>query len=170
MIFLVPSPAETRFEFRVPIQDRLLDSLRRCCGPCPTGGGFGMRKIPGDSQIRAKLDTIEPALFHPMSATESYLQKVPPYPEPEDAQLRAELTAQGIPLFGVDIPRLKAFEKASATGVAVNHVDDPRTGKEISGHGRAEQVRRCLCASQTPDAPTVVRWTCNPEAAGAVAD
>ncbi len=27
-----------------------------------------MRKIPGDSQIRAKLDTIEPALFHPMFA------------------------------------------------------------------------------------------------------
>jgi hypothetical protein len=27
-----------------------------------------MRKIPGDSQIRAKLDAIEPALFHPMFA------------------------------------------------------------------------------------------------------
>ena len=77
------------------------------------------------------------------------LTKVPPYPEPEGPQLRAELTAQGIPLFAVDIPRLKAFEKASATGVAVNDVDDPRakraweayaaTGKEmISGHGRAE--------------------------------
>ena len=29
---------------------------------------FGMRKIPGDSQIRAKLDAIEPAMFHPMFA------------------------------------------------------------------------------------------------------
>jgi hypothetical protein len=29
---------------------------------------FGIRKIPGDSQIRAKLDAIEPALFHPMFA------------------------------------------------------------------------------------------------------
>jgi hypothetical protein len=27
---------------------------------------FGMRKIPGDSQIRAQLDAIEPAQFHPM--------------------------------------------------------------------------------------------------------
>jgi hypothetical protein len=27
---------------------------------------FGMRKIPGDSQIRAKLDAVKPALFHPM--------------------------------------------------------------------------------------------------------
>jgi hypothetical protein len=29
---------------------------------------FSMGKIPGDSQIRAKLDAIEPALFHPMFA------------------------------------------------------------------------------------------------------
>jgi hypothetical protein len=29
---------------------------------------FGLRKIPGDSQIRAKLDAIDPALFHPMFA------------------------------------------------------------------------------------------------------
>jgi hypothetical protein len=27
-----------------------------------------MREIPGDSQIRAKLDTVEPAMFHPMFA------------------------------------------------------------------------------------------------------
>ena len=95
------------------IQDRLLDSLRRCCQVLPdrregrnttyamadfalgafapffmqsasflahqrhleTGQGrsncktlFGMRKIPGDSQIRAKLDAVEPAMFHPMFA------------------------------------------------------------------------------------------------------
>ena len=29
---------------------------------------FGMRKLPGDSQIRAKLDAVEPAMFHPMFA------------------------------------------------------------------------------------------------------
>jgi hypothetical protein len=29
---------------------------------------FGMRKIPGDSLIRAKLDAIEPAIFYPMFA------------------------------------------------------------------------------------------------------
>jgi hypothetical protein len=97
----------------VPILDRLLDSLRRCCRSLPdqrrgqnttyhmadfalaafapffmqcpsflahqrhleTGQGrsncqtlFGIRKIPGDSQIRAKLDAIEPAMFHPMFA------------------------------------------------------------------------------------------------------
>lgn len=27
---------------------------------------FGIRKIPGDGQIRAKLDPVEPAVFHPM--------------------------------------------------------------------------------------------------------
>jgi hypothetical protein len=29
---------------------------------------FGIGKIPGDSQIRAKLEAIEPAMFHPMFA------------------------------------------------------------------------------------------------------
>ena len=102
-----------RFDAPVSIQDRLLDSLRRCCKALPdqrqgrnttytmadfalgafasffmqspsflahqrhleTGQGrsncqtlFGMHKIPGDSQIRAKLDAVEPASFHPMFA------------------------------------------------------------------------------------------------------
>ena len=93
------------------MQDRLLDSLRRCCHGASdqrrgqnttyamadfalaafapffmqspsflahqrhleTGQGrsncetlFGIRKIPGDSQIRAKLDPVDPAVFHPM--------------------------------------------------------------------------------------------------------
>ena len=93
------------------MQDRLLDSLRRCCQAVPdqrrgqnatyamadfalaafapffmqspsflahqrhleTGQGrsncetlFGLRKIPGDSQVRAKLDPVDPAVFHPM--------------------------------------------------------------------------------------------------------
>jgi len=54
------------------------------------------------------------------------LTKVPPAPEPEGPELRAELEAQKLPLFAADIPRLKAFEKAAATGVTVNHVADPR--------------------------------------------
>jgi chromosome partitioning protein len=53
------------------------------------------------------------------------LVKVPPPPEPEGPQLRADLTAQDIPLFGDDIPRLKAFEKAAAAGVPVYDVKDP---------------------------------------------
>jgi chromosome partitioning protein len=53
------------------------------------------------------------------------LVKVPPPPEPEGPQLRSDLTAQDIPLFGADIPRLKAFEKAAAAGVPVYDVKDP---------------------------------------------
>lgn len=92
----------------MPLQDRPLDSLRRCCRSLPdqrrglnatydmadfapffmlspsflahqrhleTGQGrsncqtlFGMRKIPGDSEIRARLDAVEPAMFHPIFA------------------------------------------------------------------------------------------------------
>ena len=76
------------------------------------------------------------------------LTKVPPPPEQEGAQLRAELTIQKIPLFHVDIPRLKAFEKAAAAGMTVDQVDDPRArrawaayataGKELFKHGRAK--------------------------------
>jgi chromosome partitioning protein len=54
------------------------------------------------------------------------LCKVPPTFEPEGRELRAELTSQGIPLFSVDIPRLKAFEKAAASGVPVYDVKDSR--------------------------------------------
>jgi chromosome partitioning protein len=72
------------------------------------------------------------------------LTKVPPPPEPDGPQLRSALTAQGVPLFAVDIPRLKAFEKAAAAGVAVSDVDNPRAkraweaykaaGKELFTH------------------------------------
>lgn len=73
------------------------------------------------------------------------LTKVPPPPEPEGRELRRALTTQGVPLFAVDIPRLKAFEKAAAQGVTVSDVDDPRAkraweayqaaGKELVTHG-----------------------------------
>lgn len=74
------------------------------------------------------------------------LTKVPPPPEQEGIQLRRELTAQGIPLFETDIPRLKAFEKAAAAGVTVFDVEDPRAkrawqayeaaGKEMMIYGK----------------------------------
>ncbi|MGH9664698.1 MAG: hypothetical protein ACRD9L_09770 [Bryobacteraceae bacterium] len=76
------------------------------------------------------------------------LTKLPPAPEPEGPQLRKELAAQKIPLFAVDIPRLKAFEKAAAAGQTVNEVEDPRAsrawdayaavGKELLKNGRAK--------------------------------
>jgi chromosome partitioning protein len=72
------------------------------------------------------------------------LTKVPPPPEPEGLQLRLALTEQKVPLFTVDIPRLKAFEKAAAAGVPVYGVKDIRAqraweayvaaGKELN-HG-----------------------------------
>jgi chromosome partitioning protein len=61
--------------------------------------------------------------------TENYrvlLTKVPPAPESEGGALRRALIEQNIPLFTVDIPRLKAFEKAAATGVPVYGVNDVR--------------------------------------------
>jgi chromosome partitioning protein len=54
------------------------------------------------------------------------LTKVPPPPEQEGLQLRMALTEQGVALFTVDIPRLKVFEKAAASGVPVYEVKDIR--------------------------------------------
>ena len=76
------------------------------------------------------------------------LTKVPPPPEPEGPLLRADLIEQRIPIFGTDIPRLKAFEKAAAAGVTVDQVSGASArraweayviaGKELFKHGRAK--------------------------------
>ena len=65
------------------------------------------------------------------------LCKAPPPPETEATQLRAELAREKIPLFAVDIPRLKAFEKAAAAGVTVNEVDDPRAKRAWDAYAAA---------------------------------
>jgi chromosome partitioning protein len=57
------------------------------------------------------------------------LTKIPPPPETEGAQLRAELEKEGIPLFVAEIPRLKSFEKAAADGVPVYDVQDQRAAR-----------------------------------------
>jgi chromosome partitioning protein len=65
------------------------------------------------------------------------LTKVPPPPEPEGPQLRAEMISQGLPVFAVDIPRLKAFEKAAAAGLIVSQVDDPRARRAWDAYAAA---------------------------------
>ena len=54
------------------------------------------------------------------------LTKVPPAPEPEGKELRAELTSQNIPIFSVDIPRLKVFDKAFYAGLTVGQMKTDR--------------------------------------------
>jgi chromosome partitioning protein len=55
------------------------------------------------------------------------LTKVPPPPEQDGPQLRAVLRQQGIPIFEAEIPRLKSFERAAASGVPVYGVkNDPQ--------------------------------------------
>jgi chromosome partitioning protein len=54
------------------------------------------------------------------------LAKVPPAPETDGVQLRADLTQNRIPLFTAEIPRLKVFEKAAAEGVPVYQVKGDR--------------------------------------------
>jgi chromosome partitioning protein len=75
------------------------------------------------------------------------ITKAPPPPQAEAANLRIALKRAGIPAFSVNIPLLKAFEKAAAAGVIVSEVDDPRasrawdayvsTGKEVIKYGNS---------------------------------
>ncbi|WP_263385876.1 ParA family protein [Granulicella arctica] len=69
------------------------------------------------------------------------LTKVPPPPEPEGPALRAALEARSIPLFSVDIPRLKVFDKAVENGTTVNDLVLP--SKE------APRAQRAWAAYQT---------------------
>lgn len=55
--------------------------------------------------------------------------KAPPAPENDAAQLRKALEEAGVPLFSVDIPRLKVFEKASAKGLLVNQAKDENAAR-----------------------------------------
>jgi chromosome partitioning protein len=62
------------------------------------------------------------------------LTKVPPPPEPEGPALRAALARNDVPMFSVDIPRLKVFDKAVEAGTTVNNVtfsskDAPRAAR-----------------------------------------
>lgn len=82
--------------------------------------------VPATLDTEGLVLTIEALTAIQASSYRVLLTKVPPPPEMEGPQLRAELAGQGIPLFAVDIPRLKAFEKAAAKGMPVSMVDDPR--------------------------------------------
>lgn len=57
------------------------------------------------------------------------LTAVPPWPYRRGPQARAQLEEIGIPLFGVDIRRLEAFEMAADEGVLVRDLPDRRARK-----------------------------------------
>jgi len=65
------------------------------------------------------------------------LTKVPPPPEKEGAELRALLVSQSVPVLTAEIPRLKAFEKAAASGQIVNETDDRNAGRAWEAYAAA---------------------------------
>lgn len=75
------------------------------------------------------------------------ITKAPPLPENDAVILRAELARVGIPLFSVDIPRLKCFEKAVAEGVVVRDVDDPRSVRAWAAYEAAGKETGCKASS-----------------------
>ncbi len=57
------------------------------------------------------------------------LTMVPPRPRTEGDLLRAMLVENDVPVFKAEIPRLAAFEKAAAEGIAVYGVKDERAAR-----------------------------------------
>jgi len=159
----------------VPIQDRLLAALRRCCHALPdlrrgknisydmaefalaafapfflqspsflahqrhleTGQGrsncqtlFGMSKIPGDGQVRAMLDPVDPALFYPMFA-----------------DILGELRQCG----GLDAMRCLDGRLLIALDGSEYHCSDaihcPNCSHRTRGKGKTEYYHAMLCAA-----------------------
>ena len=79
---------------------------------------------PGSLDTRGLVQTIQ---VLKQIGTDKYrvlITKVPPPPEREATILRELLQGEAVPLFTVEIPRFKAFEKAAAAGLIVNQVED----------------------------------------------
>jgi chromosome partitioning protein len=71
------------------------------------------------------------------------LTKVPPPPRTEGKMLRDMLVSEHIPLFAVDVPRLAAFEKAAAAGIAVYDVKDERAARAwLAYESAGEEILR----------------------------
>jgi chromosome partitioning protein len=51
---------------------------------------------------------------------------IPPRPSHDGEEARSLMNERGLPLFGSDIPRLVAFQKAALAGLPVYSVNDPR--------------------------------------------
>ena len=94
--------------------------------------------VPASFDTDALIDTIEAAKKLAPHKYRVLLTKVPPPPELDGPQLRAVLQREGIPTFGAEIPRLKAFERAAAAGVPVCDVrDDDRAGRAWAAYEAA---------------------------------
>lgn len=91
--------------------------------------------VPASLDNDGLIETIQ--ALQKMNATRFrvLLTKAPPPPEPEAADLRAELEKEHIRVFSVDIPRLKVFDKAAERGTTVN--DDIFPSKEKGRAARA---------------------------------
>ena len=98
--------------------------------------------VPASMDTDALIPTIAAAQKLAANKYRVLITKAPPPPETEAMALRRELEAGGVPVFIVDIPRLKAFEHAAAAGIPVNKLTDKQArrawqayeaaGKEIT--------------------------------------
>lgn len=83
------------------------------------------------------------------------LTSVPPWPYRRGPQARAQLEELGIPLFGVGIRRLEAFEVAADDGVLVRDLADRQARKGWEDYARVgEELVEWVRALRTPDLRT----------------
>lgn len=69
--------------------------------------------------------------------------KAPPMPQKEAQELLDQLKGLEVPVFETMVPALKAFSKASGSGVLVSQVDDPRAARAWEAY---EQIGKEMCS------------------------
>ena len=92
---------------------------------------------PGSLDTDGLVQTIQALKQIPGARYRVLITRVPPPPEREAIELRHLLKAEEVPLFSVDIPRLKAFEKAAAAGQVVSQVDDRNAARAWNAYASA---------------------------------
>lgn len=97
---------------------------------------------PSSLDTDALILTLEAATRLAAEKFRVLLTKVPPPPEQDGPQLRRTLMRERIPVFEAEIPRLKAFERAAATGVLVQAI--PRDASAQRAWGAYERVGKEL--------------------------
>lgn len=92
-------------------------------------GGCDLLVVPTTPEImslNALLMTVEALEDLGSAAYRVLLTIVPPRPSRDGDEARETMTKQGLPVFGTEIRRLVAFQKASLAGRPVHEINDPR--------------------------------------------
>lgn len=90
---------------------------------------------PGAMEDDSLMDSLQALVEMGVTNYRVLIVQDPPPPETDGAELRADLEAEGVPVFEHSIPRVKAFRHAARSGVTVDtYTSDPRAKRGWSAY------------------------------------